>query len=212
MSLSTYALITTDELKTALSLSGTTMDAVIEGIINRVSDMLEAYMGRHIITRGGTGITEYHSFDSLRSELFLTQYPIATISSVKEGYWSGGTWVATTTLTILSDYVADMPAGKLIRLSSGGCASWATGFETVQIIYAAGVAATANVPQAIKDVALSLAARKFREVQRGGEAAQQYQDGLGMITRFMPSELLRMEKEALGPWRSWDYSTTGRVA
>ncbi len=216
MSLSTYALVTADELKTALSLQGSGMDAALEGVINRVSDMLEAHLGRQIVTRTviatpATRITEYHTLDSARSALFLSQYPIITITSVDEGWWSAGTWTSSASLADGTDYIADKPVGKLVRISSGFAASWLCGMEGVRVVYSAGVATTADVPQAIKDVALSLAARKFREAQRGGEA-QQVQDGLGMVTRFMPSELLRMEKEALGPWRSWDYSRTGRVA
>ncbi len=214
MSLSTYALVTVDELKTAFSLQGSAMDATLEAVINRVSDMLETYLGRLVVTRTtatpATRITEYHTLDSLRSALFLTQYPIITLTSVDEGTWSAGTWTSSASLAEGTDYIADKPSGKLVRISSGCAGSWLTGFEGVRVVYSAGVVDTAGVPQAIKDVALSLAARKFKEAQRGGET-QQVQDGLGMVTRFMPSELLRMEKEALGPWRSWDYSRTGRV-
>ncbi len=216
MSLSTYALVTVDEYKTVHSLQGSGMDAALEAVINRVSDMLEAYLGRLVVTRTivgtpATRITEYHTLDSLRSALFLSQYPVITITSVDEGFWSAGTWTSSASFTEGTDYIADKASGKLTRISSGFAGSWFCGFEGVRVVYSAGVATTADVPQAIKDVALSLAGRKFREAQRGGEA-QQIQDGLGMTTRFMPSELLRMEKEALGPWRSWDYSRTGRVA
>ncbi len=213
--LSDYALVTGDELKTALNLSGTGMDTVIEGIVNRVSDMVEAYLGRLIVTRTtatpATRITEYHSVDSFRSELFLTQFPVTTLTSVKEGSWSGAAWVPTTTLVEKTDYLVDKASGKLIRVSAGARGSWAIGLETVEVVYAAGYTDTAAVPQAIKDVALAVAGRKFQELNRGGQA-QQITDGMGMTMRFLPSELLRMEKEALAPWRSWSYSSTGRVA
>lgn len=216
--LSTYALISPEELKTALgNLSGAAMDATIEGIINRVSDMIEAHLGRLIVTRTvpatpATRITEYHTLDSSRSVLFLSQYPIITLTSVDEGWWSAGTWTSSLTLTAGTDYIANNPSGKLVRISGGMAGGWLCGMESVRVIYSAGVASTADVPQGIKDVALSLAGRKFRELQRGGDSAQQVMDGLGMTTRFLPSELLRMEKDALSAYRPWDFSCTGRVA
>lgn len=210
MSLSNYALITPDEIKEALSLQGTGMDTMLEGIANRVSDVIESYLRRQIVSRGT--LTEYHTVDSYWSDLYLTQYPVLAITTVKEGAWSGGTWVASATLVSGTDYIVDKPCGRLIRLSGGSAGVWLVGVEKLQIVYTAGVASTGSVPGIIKDVALRVAGRQFQEIKRGGDGVQQVNDGMGFVTRFMPSELLRIEKEQLAAVARWEVSSTGRVA
>lgn len=209
--LSTYALITLDELKEVLQLAGSGQDAVLEGVINRASESIETFLGRELVTRGS--LTEYHTRDSSGCDLYLGQLPLTTITTVKEGAWSGGTWTASATLVANTDYVADMAAGKLSRLSSGAQGSWARGFESIQVVYAAGYATTAAVPQAIKDVAIALAARKFGQIKRGGDfSAQSVSDGIGSVSRFLPADLLRMDREALAAFRLWNYGTQPRRA
>ena len=207
MSLSTYALITLDELKAVLQIAGSGQDDLLERVINRASESIEAYLGREIVTRGS--ITEYHTVDVERRDLYLGQYPLTTVTTVKEGGWSGGSWTAQATLTANTDFLTDTAAGKLVRL----LASWMVGLESVQVVYTAGYATTAAVPEAIKDVALSLAARKYSQIRRGGDfAAQTITDGMGSVSRFLPADLLKVEREALATFREWRYGTGPRRA
>lgn len=210
MSLSTYALITPDEIKEALSLQGTGMDVPLENLANGVSDTVETALRRKIVSRGS--LTEYHTLERDVSQITLTQRPILSITTVKEGGWWSGAWTAQLVLTANVDYLSDKPAGKLMRMSGNTPTSWMLGIDSVQVVYTAGLAATtALVPAAIKRVALKLACREFQEMRRGGEGAQQMNDGMGFVTRFMPSELLRLEETALGPFLVETFGSTGRV-
>lgn len=209
MSLSTYALVTVDELKQVLSIDPVQVgqDSALELIIGRASEAIEKFLSRQVVTRGSR--TEYHSVDSCgREALLLMEYPITTLTSVAEGAWVSGTWTAAVTLVEGTDFVKDAEGGRLIRLTG----YWKVGREAIRVVYTAGHATTAAVPGPIKDVCLSLAARKYSQIRRGGDfGAQTISDALGSVTRFLPSELLAMEQAALAQWRRVDYGSTGRV-
>lgn len=208
MALSTYALVSEAELKGILSIDVTQVgqDSVIQGVINRASEAIETFLGRQIVTRGS--ITEYHTTDGYLDVLISNQFPVTTVTSIKEGEWSGGVWTAATTLTASTDYVYEAASGRFFRLNS----KWKAGRDGVQLVYAAGYANTAAVPGPIKEICLNLAARRYSQIKRGGDfAAQTVSDAVGSVTRFLPSELLTMERQALYAWRSHNYSQTGRV-
>lgn len=209
MSLSTYALVSVDELKEVLSIEAlaSNQDVVLEGVINRASEAIEAYLNRDLVTRGSK--TEYHSIP-VPSECFLSlQCPVTTVTSVTEGYWYGGSWVTLETLTLGDDYVYDAAIGRFIRLGT----PWRLDRDGVKLVYTAGYANTAAVPAAIKDVCLSLAARKYSQIRRGGDfSAQTVTDAVGSVSRFLPAELLNMEKEGLGLFARFTFEPTGRVA
>jgi hypothetical protein len=209
----TYALVSVAELKDVLSIGSdnTGQDAVLEAVAQRASEAVESYCQRQFVVR--SAYTEFHSLDANTPALFLRQYPIATITSVKEGAWVAGTWTAALTLTAGTDYLAASASGRLQRLSGGGLSCWQSGLESVQVVYTAGYANTAAVPGALKEVALGLAARKYSQIRRGGDfSAQTVSDGLGSVSRFLPAELLKMEKEQLSPWVRVEVCSTGRVA
>lgn len=207
MSLSTYALVTVDELKEVLGIAASGQDAVLEGVIGRATSAIEAVLGRQLVTRGT--LTEYHTVEGRTAALVALQFPITTITSVQEGIWSGGSWVPGVTLTAGSGYVADNAAGRLVKLG----AFWQVGVDAVKFVYEAGFADSTAVPGDIKDVCLKLAGRKYSQIRRGGDfGAQTTTDAMGSVSRFLPSELLREEKEALSPWRSGNYAPTGRAA
>jgi len=216
--LSTYALASLDEMKKACGVNLDTVltdgDNFLENLYDSLefaSDEVERYLQRHLVTRGS--LTEYHSASpSDPSVLFLRQFPIIspTAPVVVEGYWSAGAYVVSTTLTVGTDYVAHGEEGKLIRLSGGAPTSWAIGYEGVRVVYAGGYATTAVVPDHLQRVCLSLASRRFAEVNGGVGGVQSKTDGLGTVTRFLPAELLKMEQDALRSERR--YYTTGRAA
>lgn len=212
--LSTYVLASKNELKRALLIATTDTLAddkedLLSDCIEFASDEIERFLDRLLVTRGS--ITEYHTAAPQFAErLYLTQYPPITITSVQEGQWASGTWTAGTTLTASTDYLSEAAAGILIRQSGADVTAWSAGFERVKVVYTAGYATTAAVPIEVRRVAVALASRRFSEMSRGQGGAQSISDGMGSVTRFLPSELLRMEKEALGSFRR--FFTTGRAA
>ncbi len=201
MSLPAYALISLAELKEDLQVSGSGQDSILERIIERVTSEIEVFLGRRVVSRTTadplTRLTEYHSFAQYTSELRTLEYPIISITTVHEDFSFPPTYGASSLLAFGTDYQSLAEFGVVRRVMLGQPYPWAIGTRAIRIVYSAGYADTASVPQHIKDVALSMATRKFRNLQRGGDSTQQLQDGLGMVTRFLPGELLRVEKGAL---------------
>jgi len=207
----TYALASVADLKQVVSIDSlnTGQDSVLELVIKRTSESIETYCQRHFVTRGE--ITEYHTPLSYCADLYLGQYPVIAITSVKEGSWSGGAWTVGLTLTANSDYLLASNSGRLLRMSAGASAFWPMGLDAVQVAYTAGYADTASVPGPIKDVCLSVAARKYSQIRRGGDfSAQSSTDAMGTVSRFLPADLLSLDQKQLYPWRQIVQSTTGR--
>jgi len=59
VSLSAYSLVSLEEIKETLSVSGASKDGALESILNGVTDEIEEYVGRQIVSRGS--LTEYHT-------------------------------------------------------------------------------------------------------------------------------------------------------
>lgn len=216
--LSTYVVASKNEFKRALGISTAAAPALEDDVEDTLSDCLEfasdeieRFLGRKLVTRGA--ITEYHtpSTAGYPELLYLTQFPVILFTSVSEGYWSAGAFVVSQALTSLTHYISDSDAGTLIRISDAGSTQpWLSGFETIRVVYTAGYATTADIPQAIRSVAVSLAARRYAAIKRGNAGAQSFTDALGTVTRFLPAELLQMEQNALLQFRR--FLTTGRAA
>lgn len=206
MALSAFALVSLAELKAHLTVSGSGLDSVLELVIDRASDAIEAHLAGELVTRGQ--VTELYTFDASSEVLQLAQWPVIALATVKEGAHGGGAWTAAATLVEGTDFVVDKAAGRLTRISGGARRRWAVGFESVQVVYRAGYqdaagspADAAPVPPAIRDVCLALAARRYSQIKRAGDFdAQSVSNGMGAVSRFLPGELLRMEREALAPF------------
>ncbi len=213
LELSTYALASLDQTKRACGVATAVSPALPTDVNDNLIEAIEGagaqiedYLERKLVTRGA--ITEYHSPVLERTAIYLTQFPTISITTVDEGAWSGGAWASSATLVAGTDYLVD--GGRMLRLSSGALGAWPSGFESVRVVYTGGYANTAGVPDLIRRVALQLAARRFAEIRRGQPGAQTITDAMGSLTRFLPSELLKMEREALSSERR--YYTTGRAA
>jgi hypothetical protein len=189
------------------------LDAV-EGVTSEI----EAAAGRRIVTRltgeSPSSVTEYHTGESQHpATLYLGQFPVIAIASVDWGYWGDSDWVSTETVARGgTGYTLDAGRGVLTRLSGGRPASWSCGFEAIRVIYTAGYANTAAVPQSVKEIARSYLRRKWAETSRGNSGAQSFSDGMGSVTRFPGSDLLRAEIDALARAGEVRYHTTGRAA
>jgi hypothetical protein len=180
--------------------------------IEWASAEVERYLCRQIVTRSSAQApaVEYHTADPCApTVLRLRQYPVISITSIDEGYWDGGTWTSSETLTT-GDYLA-RENGELVRLDTGGAVcSWPTGLEKVRVTYRGGYATTADVPAHIRRVALDLAGRRWAMRRRGQPGASSISDAMGTVTRFLPAELLKLDHEALQS--EVRFTTTGRAA
>jgi hypothetical protein len=200
-------LISAADLKAEIGVSGSAKDSQITGICGRVTQLVEDYCHRVFVTAGD--ITEYHSLALPAPDLYVSQWPIITITSVAESaVWPrdyGSALVAET------DYHALKPEGRIIRWNTGGRGYWQTGHRTVKVVYSAGYATAAAVPKAVADVALRLGALLWREIDKQMQGISSASDALGNVTRFTHARLTPEMKEALNPYRRVELNGTWEI-
>lgn len=191
MTLSTYSLLSLDELKEELRVSDDGKNVALTVLANTVSEVIEAYLARKVVSRGS--LTEYHTMEAngdrlCSTVLSLLEWPVITMASISEDT----AWPRTygTLLTSGTDYQAHNPSGRVYRLTSPGARyQWATGFRAIRVIYTAGYASTAVVPQTIKSVARRLAGVMWEEYKRDWRGVSSVSDQIGTFTRFSAATL-----------------------
>ena len=207
MSLSSYALVSLDELKDHVGAAGSSKDSVLEGVINRVTDEVEAYLDRWIVcpaadaTRGT--LTEHHTFTAdgvavCSSELRTLEWPIRSVTTVHEDTSTPRTYGASALLVAGTDYEVAKAKGLIRRLSGAGVpCPWNTGHRAIKVVYTGGYATTADVPYRIKAIALRYAALVWDEQKRGAFGTSGASDSLGNYTRFAPAQMSGEMRDAL---------------
>ena len=190
VSQSTYALVDTeDELKPYLGIArnDNTKDDAINQVNNWVSTTIEGYLDRHLVTRGT--LTEYFTLENITSELLPRQWPLLTVTSIHED--TNRSYGSTTLLTVNDDYIVHLNEGRITRVYSSGSGrrSWIRGYRAIKLIYTAGYATTADVPEDVKFHTLKFAALVWREVQRKDQGTSSVSDDLGSVTRLFPAGL-----------------------
>lgn len=207
MSLSTYALISLDELKDHVAAGGSSKDPVLESIINRVTDEVEDYLGRWIVCPSadvarGT-LTEYHTLQSngapvIAAELRTLEWPIRAVTTVHEDDNVPRAYGAAALLTSGTDYEVLKTRGVIRRISGAGApCPWSTGPRAIKVVYTAGYATTDDVPARLKAIALRYAALIWDEQKRGAYGISGTSDALGNYTRFSPAQLTDDMRSAL---------------
>lgn len=208
MPLSPYSMLSLDELKDFLGVTGTAKDATLEGIANRVSDEIEQTLGRQIVTRGsGTGLlTEYHTMQDpsglpvYTPDLRTLDWPIIAITTVHEDIGLPRTYGAGALLTVDVGYELVKPTGIIRRIQGLGTRiPWATGPRAVKVVYQAGYLTSADVPARIKGVALRYASLVWSEVKSGTYGVSGASDTLGNFTRFAAPRLDDASRATLTP-------------
>lgn len=141
MALSTHALSTVENVKTALSINDATEDAWIELAINVVSETLEGYIGGDFHFEKQTGIVEAHVGDDSQW-LTLRRRPIVQITSLVLGCDSIG--VGGTAQTLNTDYlIANANLGTLFRPDR-----WTSG----KLRYSGGILAGDVGPDVVRNI------------------------------------------------------------
>lgn len=206
MALLSYALTTSTELKAELSIStsNTARDSVLEDVANRATGLIEAYLDREVMNRvSGTVTTEVTEHYTILAEpspdLWLAQWPVISITSVKEL----SAWPSTygSALASGTEYLLDSGRGRLTRIDASGESAWPTGRRAIQVVYKPGYAALADVPYPIRDVARRFGALLYTEIDRKQFGVSAYSDSLGNTTRFWSARLTDDMKAELAPFR-----------
>lgn len=128
-------LITIDQYKDYKNITSTTDDTVINSLIPAMSMLVKNYCGRTFIDYYNTNKTEYWSEGG--SKIFLSEFPIQTIVSVKE---SGDNFVDDITDWVVDeDYYLDAERG-FITTANGTDVK--VSFNRIQVIYKGGYVET----------------------------------------------------------------------
>lgn len=153
------------------------------------------------------GYVEYHTPAAAAdaSKLWPLEYPIRSLLAVYED--SAREYAASTLLTA-DQYIAG--ADVVRRVSGPSPACWMDAWRAMKLIYAGGCFTAANVPADIKDVALRLAVRIYREADQKRQDAASVSDDRGSVTRFGPASLTEQMRAQLAPHRAWGAITGER--
>lgn len=193
MTLSTYSLLSLEELKAELRVKDVEKDTELIALANTVSEVIEAYLDRQIVTRGS--LTEYHTMEVNGDRIYvpnlcLLDYPVISVTSIHEDTAWPRTYGASYLLTSGTDYQTHPPSGTVYRLTSPGAKYvWARGFRAIKVVYSAGYATTAAVPNTIKTVAKRLAAVMWEEFKRDVRGISSMSDQVGNFARFGAARL-----------------------
>jgi len=142
------ALVTLDQAKSWLKISGSTEDSILTDLVNRSGALANTYTGRHLKSKEWT---EYYDGDG-GTVLQLKQFPVTAITSINVD--PKREWSADTLVDLTADSLQNMNAG-IVRLWNAGGAFW-RGRANVKVVYTAGYkdATDTLVPYDLQEAAL----------------------------------------------------------
>ena len=136
-------LITLQQYKDFAGLTGVTMDARINVIIDSVSELVKNYCGTSFVDDYSSNKTEYFDIhDSETTRVMLDEGPINTVSSVSERESQADAYV--TLITENSDssgkyeYIVDTMTDSIIRTNENIDKAFPKGRKSVKVVYTAG--------------------------------------------------------------------------
>ena len=136
-------LITLQQYKDFAGLTGVTMDARINVIVDSVSQLVKNYCGTSIIDDYSSAKTEYFDIlDARTTRVMLDEGPIRAVTSVSERDSQADSYV--TLITENSDssgkyeYIVDSMTDSIIRTSEDIDKSFPKGRKAVKVVYTAG--------------------------------------------------------------------------
>ena len=136
-------LITLQQYKDFAGLTGVTMDARINVIVDSVSELVKNYCGTSIIDDYSSAKTEYFDIlDAKTTRVMLDEGPIRTVTSVSERESQADSYV--TLITENSDssgkyeYIVDSMTDSIIRTNEDVDKAFPKGRKAVKVIYTAG--------------------------------------------------------------------------
>ena len=140
-------LITLQQYKDFAGLTGVTMDARINVIIDSVSELVKNYCGTSFVDDYSSNKTEYFDIhDNETTRVMLDEGPINAVSSVSERESQADAYV--TLITENSDssgkyeYIVDTNTDSIVRTNDSATKYFPQGWQSVKVIYKAGYSAT----------------------------------------------------------------------
>ena len=131
-----YAITTTSKVKTHLGISVSTYDAVIDTIVNSVTDFIEGYCNRRFLETTYTNEIydggEPNQVGGFRNKIMLKQFPVSSVTTVEymSGSYSSPVWN-----TLSANFWLLMAKAGYIQSLAG---NFARGFQNIRVTYVAG--------------------------------------------------------------------------
>ena len=156
-------LCTRDDYKAYKKIEHVKDDSQIDVLVNSVSELVKTYCGSTLIDYYGSDKTEvFDIFDIGTAEVFLTESPLVSVSSVQERDSITDSY---TTLTVNTDYYVDTEHDRIFRIDGDiSSKAWSRGFASVQIVYRAGYSTT---PQDLRLAIYDLITYYLKEEYKG---------------------------------------------
>ena len=136
-------LITLQQYKDFAGLTGVTMDARINVIVDSVSQLVKNYCGTSFIDDYSSAKTEYFDIhDNVTTRVMLDEGPINAVTSVQERDSQADSYV--TLITENSDnsgkyeYIVDTMTDSIVRTDENVDKAFPKGRKAVKVVYTAG--------------------------------------------------------------------------
>ena len=156
-------LCTTSDYKAYKKIEHVKDDSQIDVLVTSISELVKTYCGSTLIDYYSSNKTEtFDIFDAGTAEVFLTESPLVSVSSVQERDSITDSY---TTLTANTDYYVDTEHDRIFRIDGDvSSKAWSRGFASVQIVYRAGYSTT---PQDLRLAIYDLFTYYLKEEYKG---------------------------------------------
>ncbi len=152
-------LITTANYKDYMKMEHNKDDAKLDILVESISQLVKTYCGNSIVDYYSSTKTEYFDIDDkYTSELFVTESPLTSVTSVAERATIADSY---TTLTANTDYYVDTEHDRIFRIDGEKSIEYyKKGFASVKVVYNAGFSA---VPTDLKLAVFDLVTYYLKE-------------------------------------------------
>lgn len=199
---SAVALIDTSDLKTLLKISGSSEDTLLEGLINRASQLVASYCGRNFVSASRT---EYYDGNG-EPELILKNYPVTVLTSLHDD--TERSFGSDSEIDTSEDVQLDGNAGIITLWNNE--VSFIKGRGNVKVVYTAGYVKGSTVPYDLQEAVLMIAMHFYKRIyqdQRIGLQSETIgQKTMSYSERDIPTKaktILNLYRTANSPTRSF---------
>ena len=152
-------LITTANYKNYIKMEHNKDDAKLDILVESISQLVKTYCGNGIVDFYSSAKTEtFDMDDTYTSEIFVTESPLNSVTSVQERDSIADSY---TTLTANTDYYVDTEHDRIFRIDGEKSIEYyKKGFASVKVVYNAGFSA---VPTDLKLAVFDLVTYYLKE-------------------------------------------------
>lgn len=156
-------LVTTQQYKTYKKIEHNKDDNQLGALIPAISQLVKTYTGNAVVDYATINKVEtFDIYDSLTSELFLTESPLTNVGLIQERSSLADSY---TTLTENTDYYVDKEHDRIYRVDGASSIKYfPKGFASVKITYRAGYE---SCPEDLKLAVYDLITYYLKEEYKG---------------------------------------------